>query len=394
VRLNGRPSLGRERRRGPLFPSPTPAPAAAVSRRRALAVIGATVLAGPLPSPPALANTRATASTLWRVITNNGTLTPGARDGSRILVAGEATAEAWTLDGALAWRAPLVAPAHYQPRVFDGVVAAVGRKAASVLEAGDGRERWRASPRTLFGAPLIHGGRLYIGDGSDLVARDLRDGTVLWRHTMLENAKVHFAPAARRDVVFLGGGDGLLTALDAATGSVLWSVDRSDRWQYLRQLVLTRDGTVLVAGGYEDEVYGLDPADGAILWRFDAGNFVNSLLVGGGLVHFWSPTGWMIALDSRTGRPRWRSRTHRFNGRPGTDWGMIMAQPAADDRRLWVLDMDSTVHGLSLEDGRVVASARLPFPARPFLVPLGGGDLVVGSLGGELARVRIPDGPA
>jgi len=259
-----------------------------------------------------------------------------------------------------------------------------------VLCLADGRPAWRAAPREAFGAPLVHGGRLLVGDGADLAAFELTDGVLAWRYTIHGTAGIFYAPAAREGTVFLGAGDGHLTALNAESGAVLWSVDRADRWQYLRQLAVTVDGRVLVAGGYDDAVYGLDPADGAILWRYDAGNFVNSLLVYDGGVYFWSPTGWVIGLDARTGARRWRTRTHWFGADGGTDWSPIIAEVRASGRWLWVLDMGHQLHVLNRADGHAAAALDLPFRARPFVTPTAEpGRLVFGTVAGEVALVRV-----
>jgi outer membrane protein assembly factor BamB len=352
------------------------------------------------PGWPALADDRVAGApqapdpavrTVWRVISGNGALVPLARDGDSLFAAGEAVAESWSLAGDLRWRVPLDTPAHFRPRVGAGVMAVVGRDGLRVLDADTGRVLWTATPTARFGAPFLHGGRLFLGDGGQLAAFRARDGRPLWRHAVEGNARVAYPPTALGGTLYLGGGDGRLTALDAATGAVRWSVDRGGVWQYLRQMAPAADGRVLVAGGYEDEVYGLDPATGAIVWRHDAGNFVNSQLVAHGRVHFWSPTGWMVALDAATGARVWRTRTHRFGADGQDDWSNIMAEPRADARRLWVLDMASTLRGLDLETGRVVSTVRLPFPARPFTLPVGdGSDVIVGSLGGEIARLHVP----
>nr|WP_246423573.1 PQQ-binding-like beta-propeller repeat protein [Roseospira goensis] len=364
----------------------------AVARGAAiLGVLAATAIAGIAGFGPVAA--ASAPEVVWRVISDNATLVPATLARDHVYTAGETAAEAWTRDGALAWRTPLAAPAHFRPRVADGRLVAVGRDGLAVLDASDGAVLWAATPRAAFGAPFVHDGRLVLGDGSDVVAFALADGRPLWRYTVSGAAKVHYAPTAIGDTVYLGAGDGLLTALDAATGAVRWTVDRGDLWQYLRQLAPTADGRVLVAGGYKDELFGLDPADGRILWRHRAGNFINSQLVHDGRVFFWSPTGWMVALDARSGRRLWRTRTHRFGHDGAADWSMVLAAPRAGPARLWVLDMAAVLHGLDLEDGAEVATVVLPFPARPFVTPLAdrAGDVIVGSLGGELARLRVPD---
>ncbi|SDE92972.1 PQQ-binding-like beta-propeller repeat protein [Rhodospira trueperi] len=326
----------------------------------------------------------------WRGTTENRTLAPAAIQGDRIIVAGEATAEAWSPDGARAWTSPLAMPANFAPRPAPEHVVIGGRKGLSVLEMADGSTAWRATPTEAFGAPLVHGNRLLVGDGSDLAAFALADGAPLWRYTVHGSAGIFYAPAARGGTLFLGAGDGHLTALDADSGAVRWSIDRFGQWQYLRQMALTADGGVLVAGGYDDAVYGLNPTDGAILWRFEAGNFINSQLVHEGGVYFWSPTGWVIGLDARTGDRRWRTRTHRFGSDGRADWAPIMAEVRASGPWLWVLDMGHRLHVLDRANGREAAAPDLPFRARPFVTPTADPDrLVFGTVEGDVVMARV-----
>jgi len=353
-----------------------------------LATLGATGLAGRAPAWAASAAPAVSVS--WRGRSENRTLAPAVIQGDRIIVAGEATAEAWSPDGARAWTSPLATPANFAPRPASERVVIAGRKGLSVLDTADGNAAWRATPTEAFGAPLVHGNRLLVGDGSDLAAFAMADGAPLWRYTVHGTAGIFYAPAARDNTVFLGAGDGHLTALDAETGAVLWSVNRTKRWQYLRQLVLTGDGGVLVAGGYDDAVYGLDPGDGAILWRFEAGNFINSQLVQDGGVYFWSPTGWVIGLDAFTGDRRWRTRTHRFGSDGRADWAPIMAEVRASGPWLWVLDMGHRLHGLDRANGREVAAPKLPFRARPFVTPTADpARLVFGTVEGDVVMGRV-----
>ena len=114
--------------------------------------------------------------------TGNATLTPAAVRTNRILVAGEATAEAWTPEGVRVWQAALETSAHFAPRTAGARVVITGRDGLSVLDGGDGTALWQSKPKAAFGAPLVHGDRLLVGDGNALVALNQADGAPLWRH--------------------------------------------------------------------------------------------------------------------------------------------------------------------------------------------------------------------
>jgi outer membrane protein assembly factor BamB len=107
------------------------------------------------------------------------------------------------------------------------------------LAAGDGRERWTTDlPSEQAGIPTIVGDTVYVqtfgrpSDPHSLVAVDTADGSVRWSRdlgTRPPGAEV--SPAADDETVYLtfadGEREGVLTALDAATGEERWRFERN-----------------------------------------------------------------------------------------------------------------------------------------------------------------------
>lgn len=356
-------------------------------RRQVLAA----ALAG--AAAPLLAGTSAAALTaVERRRSGNRTFAPFALDGATrtLYASGDAAAEAWdTATGRLRWRRALAAASDFQPRLGPELVFLCGRFSLDALDRSDGTPRWHHAARVELGVPRVHDGRIHFGDGSRLVSLDAKSGAALWSFETTAGSRIAYAPAVRGDVLYLGSGDGRLTALSASTGKPLWQVDHEPIWQYLRQIHVA--GDLLVAGGYHDELFGIDTADGAVAWRFDAGNFVNSQLVHDGSVYFWSPTGWIYALDARTGMVRWRHRTIDYRGHSrSANWAPVMAELVAHDRELFVLAMDDVLHRLDLRTGDELERDALPVPVRPFLcLEPGGGRLWLGSTEGEILEMRL-----
>jgi outer membrane protein assembly factor BamB len=141
-------------------------------------------------------------------------------------------------------------------------------------------------------------------------------------------------PVAAGGLVFFGGSDGKVEALDAATGARIWTY-----WTggsvYAPPTVSS--GMVYV-GSYDGQVYCLDAQTGALAWRFRAAPFEQRIMRGMHLVSRWpvmsgvlvySNTAYfaagqasiqgvhVYAVDARTGALRWH------NGQAG--------KPAADD---------------------------------------------------------------
>jgi outer membrane protein assembly factor BamB len=79
------------------------------------------------------------------------------------------------------------------------------------------------------GAPVAADGRVFVGSNNRLVARDAATGANLWTYARLDASYIPgnatpSAPAVVGDTLYLGFPDGRVTALNTATGAVVWSV--------------------------------------------------------------------------------------------------------------------------------------------------------------------------
>ena len=155
---------------------------------------------------------------------------------------------------------PGATPAVAGNSVF--VAAADGTVAA--LEAGTGRDLWRAS----LGTPLA------TGVGSDgkfaaVVSRSnevitLDGGKEIWRAKL--PAQAYTAPFVAGGRVFVLAADRSVSAFDAVTGGKLWSQQRPGE-----PLVLRQPGSILAVGdtlvvGLSGRLVGLNPGNGSIRW--------------------------------------------------------------------------------------------------------------------------------
>lgn len=279
-----------------------------------------------------------------------------------------------------------------------GVATAAGRVVAAEgpdvigLEAADGTEVWRVAVDRFgsFEAEIA-------SDGATVVAFQLAtsaalsaaDGAVLWRH---EERSVGAVPVIDGDRVF-GAGRGWVSALDRATGLVVWDRDTGTG----------RDGLVAAHGSAvcvvtellllnvphpREELLCLDRLDGEIRWRFDDPRLVapNGLVVHGERVVVGTLDGWILAVDLETGALAWESKL------PADLWVGIAASEgtvvactgergspvcrafrAQHGSVLWSVP----VAGTALDGTLVVADGRVWFVDRGALVAL---DLVTGRL--------------
>jgi alcohol dehydrogenase (cytochrome c) len=129
--------------------------------------------------------------------------------------------------------------------------------------------------------PIVNNGVMFVATpGSQVIAVDVRTGTVLWRYKRpLPDDVILLHPTSRGvalfgDKVFFAMGDAVLVALDAKTGKEVWTtkVAENKNGYYMTLAPLVASGKVMVgASGGELGVRGFvaafDPDTGKELWR-------------------------------------------------------------------------------------------------------------------------------
>ncbi|MCZ2090741.1 MAG: PQQ-binding-like beta-propeller repeat protein, partial [Burkholderiales bacterium] len=145
------------------------------------------------------------------------------------------------------------------------VVVASGDGTVVTLDARNGAEIARASAREPLSAGVGSDGRIaaVVTRANQVVA--FEGGRELWRHRLA--TQTYTAPLVAGGRVFVLGADRSLVALDGASGSQLWVLQRPAEPLVLRQAgVLVAVGNTLVAG-MSGRLVGVDPDAGRILWE-------------------------------------------------------------------------------------------------------------------------------
>ena len=160
-------------------------------------------------------------------------------------------------------------------------------------------------------------------------------GTLLWSfHT---GNIIESTPAVANGVVYLGGADANLYALDAQTGGRIWAVS----------VGATVQGPVIVANGLiyltgvDGAVYAFQTSDGTRVWRQQPqGASFGAPTVAGGVVYVGSANNdatpsKLYALSARTGATLWTFQTN----------GSIYSAPVVNDGTLFAVAQDRTGAG-------------------------------------------------
>lgn len=259
-----------------------------------------------------------------------------ARDG----VAPFSVPSSWPATLTRRWALP-VGVGHASPVIAGGRVVVHTREGereiTRAVDLASGRELWRhdeAVPYTMNPAarghgpgpkstPVIAGSRVFtFGISGVLTALDLASGKVLWRadappsppefgtamSPIVEGALV---------IVHLGANDtGAMTAFDVATGRVRWRW-RGDGPAYASPVIAVIGGLRQLVTQSENAVVGIDVADGRLLWRipfttdFDQNSVtplvVNDLVIYSGLNNGTSAARPLRQASGWTIQPVWHN---------------------------------------------------------------------------------------
>jgi outer membrane protein assembly factor BamB len=253
---------------------------------------------------------------------------------------------------ARAWTAAAGSLVEFPPVLSEGrlfVATHEGRLLA--LDARNGRPAWtRNLGRCTASSPAVAGGVLYVAlmyappcgvsdsrDGGFVLALRARDGRVLWR---FRSGVTESSPLVVGGILYFGSWGGRLSALDAATGRLVWSYQTGDD---IKASAAYADGTIYV-GSYDGRLYALDARTGRRRWvagvrpRLAAeGNFYATPAVAYGRVFVGATDGLVYAFGARSGRLLWATATRGYVYSSAALWKSSVIVGSYDGR-LYALD--------------------------------------------------------
>ena len=194
-----------------------------------------------------------------------------------------------------------------------------GRTAVSpVTLEGRLAEAWTFAPRRAGAiapsSPVIRYDRIFVGqsDGA-YYALDKNTGKVRWRYLPGEkrataplpptpDGRPLATPAAFDGIVYLGGSDGTVYAVDALEGRTIWRFSTGGPITSSPAVA----GGLVYLGSWDGMVYALELKTGALVWRAPAGGPVaDPVAVGDAVVFARAVDGPLLALDGQSGEQAW-----------------------------------------------------------------------------------------
>ena len=169
----------------------------------------------------------------------------------------------------------------------------------------DGRTLWSVSLGSPSrSGPIVSDGRVYLGGHFKVSALEAATGAILWEQPT--TGPVQGSLAAAGDRLFMGLLDHRLLALDAATGTTLWEFKAED---FITGAPVVHQGIVYF-GSWDGNIYALDAATGAQIWTYAATESIGTHpALREGVLAIGDRNGRMHLINARTGQNRLVFRT-------------------------------------------------------------------------------------
>ncbi|HEX5707460.1 MAG TPA: PQQ-binding-like beta-propeller repeat protein [Pyrinomonadaceae bacterium] len=197
----------------------------------------------------------------------------------------------WPADGPpLAWKAKGAGVGYSSMSVAGGRVYTMGlrgdKEYVIAFDAATGREVWATAHGTAYhdsrgdgprGTPTIDGDRVYsLGGNGDLSAIDAKTGKIVWSLNVLQKFGgkniswgISESPLVLGEklLVNAGGPGASIVALNKKDGSLIWK-SQSDKAGYSSAIPVQAGGKTQVVFFTQQRAVGIDPADGKLLWEY------------------------------------------------------------------------------------------------------------------------------
>jgi outer membrane protein assembly factor BamB len=220
------------------------------------------------------------------------------------------------------------------------VTVAGSTETLAAIDLRTSKRLWTANPGPIESSPLLVNNAVYVTTLSgDVHAFNKDTGERLWLFGVAGHHKpIRSSPASDGKLVFFGGDDGWVRAVDRVQGTLRWSHETKSSI-FASPIVA---GTRVLVGLLNGNLVCLDTKSGALVWRFDTGAPIyGTAAANESTVFIGSSNGILHALDLESGTLRWTFSAG----------SVINSAPLITDRHVYVGSLDRTVYALDIETG-------------------------------------------
>ncbi|HNB80842.1 MAG TPA: PQQ-binding-like beta-propeller repeat protein [Chitinophagaceae bacterium] len=247
----------------------------------------------------------------------------------------------YDLNGTLVWQYDPLTPCTASPTLVNGKVYVPANDRIHAVDAGSGSGVWTspsAGGINIQSSPRVSNGLVYFGgENKKIYALQQSDGSVRWEY--LTGDRIKSSPLVYGGMCICGSEDFGLYCIDTTSptlppnGELRWKYTTLDRIS--SSPAVHEASNTIIVGGYDFNLYAIDHVSGLLKWKYPAGSLIKSSpLVYGNYIFFTSYDRYLYCVDVRYGNTVWKSY---ING--NTD-----SSPMADDMTNGVYP---TVSGMS-----------------------------------------------
>ncbi|HKP32352.1 MAG TPA: PQQ-binding-like beta-propeller repeat protein, partial [Chitinophagaceae bacterium] len=233
--------------------------------------------------------------------------------------------------GILRWKFTADGPVHSSPAVYSNTVYFnTTSNTLYALDVRSGKLKWKkqlgANLPYQWGfdyyvsSPMIDQKILYTGSGDgNLYALDPLTGNVKWKYNV--NARIRSTPATDDKKIYFGDVSGKVYALDKSNGSLAWQFSTigdtltNENFGFDRKAVIASPAiasNMVIVGGRDGYLYAINAATGEQTWQFDyqVSWVISSVAIKNNkVVSATSDGSFVHALDLNTGKELWRFKS-------------------------------------------------------------------------------------
>ena len=256
----------------------------------------------------------------------------------------------------------------------------------------DGQRRWESTVSSeILSAPQTDGRIVaaQTGDGR-LVALNAADGTQRWVYESTVPAlslRGNSKPLIASGVVVAGFANGIIAAVDANNGLVMWEERVAvPQGRYDIDRIIDIDGDLVLSGStvfvssYQGNLLGLDLTSGRIVWGMPGSSY-HSLALGLGNIYWVDNFSHLHAVQNNTERSVWENRDLRLRR---------ITAPTTINNYVAVADFEGYLHMISQIDGRFVSRVRVDSDGVRANIVADSNVLYVYGNSGRLVALRLP----
>lgn len=235
----------------------------------------------------------------------------------------------------------------------DGTLFAVGTEFGS--------QRWRFDTQLSAdgSAPAFHNETVFVVVGGQIFAVDAASGSERWTTSLGDT--VRSSPTVVNGTVYVGSRERTIVAIDAETGGEQWALheaedgksDEDDSGGCPTCIVVpgfdggvtptVNNGTIYAAS--DSKLYAIDTEQGQLEWSLNGVSDSGSApTVANGTVYVGEEDGTLIAVDTSSGREKWRL---------SEPTAPIRSSPTVGDGTVYVGTNDRNLYALNAETGRI-----------------------------------------